>query len=131
MTTETAMCPNDLNQFTGTENYWKYPFSRYFVYTDGVKYFAEQAKAYWFLDAIALGVHGRKGWIPHIVPRKTLFAVITMTVKKGEARCVIQEDVGKPNLGVFKTSTDCPDGEWKFYLTGGENRIVMMLPSEY
>jgi hypothetical protein len=131
MTTETALCPADLDQFTGTETHWRHSLNRYFLYTDGVKYLAERAGAYWFLDAIALGVHGRKGWVPHIVPHKTTFAVITMTVKNGDARCVIQEDTGTPNLGVFKTSTDCPDGEWKFYLSYDGEQVVIMIPSEY
>jgi len=40
------------DQFICTQNYYSnknYPF----LYTDGVKYLAENAKAYWILDAIA------------------------------------------------------------------------------
>jgi hypothetical protein len=39
----------DLSQFTGTENYYRHPFGKA-LFTDGVKYFAETAGAYWFID---------------------------------------------------------------------------------
>jgi hypothetical protein len=42
----------NLRQFTGTEKYYSnsvYPFR----YTDGIKYLADHAGAYWLLDAIA------------------------------------------------------------------------------
>lgn len=42
---------SDLAQFTGTENYYKH-FLGKFVYTDGVKFLAEKAGAYWLLDLI-------------------------------------------------------------------------------
>ena len=43
-----------LAQFTGTENYYQHPIQLgpRCNYTDGVKYFAEQAQAYWFLDIV-------------------------------------------------------------------------------
>ena len=34
--------PNDLNEFTGTENYFK-TIDKSIVYTDGVQYFARNA----------------------------------------------------------------------------------------
>jgi hypothetical protein len=46
------MNKENLSNFHGTENYYSnknYPFE----YTDGVKYVAENGKAYWLLDAIA------------------------------------------------------------------------------
>lgn len=41
----------DLNHFTGTEKYYRYLAG--LKLTDGVKYLAEEAKAYWLLDIIA------------------------------------------------------------------------------
>lgn len=43
---------SDLDQFTGTEN-WYIHFFRQMVYTDGIKYMAEHAQAYWLIDAVA------------------------------------------------------------------------------
>ena len=47
----------DLAHFTGTDTYTnlRYPWLRgaKFLLTDGTKYLAEQAKAFWLMDAIA------------------------------------------------------------------------------
>ena len=43
----------DLYQFTGDDIRYRHPLNRKIVYTPGVKYLAEQAKAYWLIDAIA------------------------------------------------------------------------------
>ena len=43
----------DLNNFTGTEAYYRWtPLSKS-VLTDGTKYVAEKLQAYWLFDAIA------------------------------------------------------------------------------
>ena len=41
----------DLKQFTGTEQYYRH--LKGIVYTDGVKYLAEKAGAYWLIDLVA------------------------------------------------------------------------------
>jgi hypothetical protein len=44
----------ELNQFTGTEQYYKSNmFVPKLVHTDGVEYFCREASAYWFLDIVA------------------------------------------------------------------------------
>jgi hypothetical protein len=43
---------HDLKQFTGTEQYYKNPLFPDYVYTDGIKYLAEKAGAYWLIDYI-------------------------------------------------------------------------------
>ena len=43
----------DLNQYTGTEQYYKLSAFGNFSCTDGVKYVADEAGAYWLIDAIA------------------------------------------------------------------------------
>ena len=42
---------SDLRNFTGTEHYYRDPLTR-LIYTDGVKYVAEKAGAYWLITAI-------------------------------------------------------------------------------
>jgi hypothetical protein len=44
----------DLEQFTGTEHYYRHPINRRVCYTDGAQYLAERAGAYWLLDEIAI-----------------------------------------------------------------------------
>lgn len=45
------MLSADLKMFTGTEQWFRHPLSSNFLYTDGVKFFAEHCGggAYWFL----------------------------------------------------------------------------------
>ena len=43
----------ELKQFIGgTENWYRHPLNRKATYTDGVKYLAEKAGAYWLVDDI-------------------------------------------------------------------------------
>ena len=46
--------PAALAQFTGTENWYRHAINRKVLFTDGAKYVADQAAAYWLLDEIAL-----------------------------------------------------------------------------
>ena len=48
----------DLHQFTGTESYYRHSLFRKVLYTDGVQFVAEQAGAYWLIDAIAAAQYG-------------------------------------------------------------------------
>lgn len=43
----------DLRRFTGTDQYHRHGLVRHVLYTDGVRYVAEAAGAYWLLDKIA------------------------------------------------------------------------------
>ena len=51
--------PADLNNFTGTENWHKFGLTPILA-TDGAKYVADHAGAYWLLDEIALAQHNKK-----------------------------------------------------------------------
>ena len=44
----------DLAQFTGSENWYRHAINRAVLFTDGAKYVADQAGAYWLLDEIAI-----------------------------------------------------------------------------
>jgi len=48
----------DLHQFTGSEHWYRHPFVRQVLFTDGAKYVADQAGAYWLLDEIAFAQKG-------------------------------------------------------------------------
>lgn len=103
----------------GTEHYFVCPPFRT-IYTDGVKLFAENANAYWFLCDLFILIN-EKGW------QNQAFMQITLNVKNDSADLVI--DDGNDNLIYNKhyDYTDCPSGEWRFFYL----RDVLMLPSEY
>lgn len=47
------MQASELGMFTGTEQYHKLSLFGKFLCTDGVKFVADEGKAYWLIDAIA------------------------------------------------------------------------------
>jgi hypothetical protein len=49
-TTTNTQALNNLNQFTGTENHYRHPG---ILYTDGIKFLAENADCFWLIDTIA------------------------------------------------------------------------------
>ena len=117
----------DLDQFTGTENYYRYGFIRT---TDGIQYLAEKAQCYWLLDVVnsyqlskKIRMAAFQVWELKSEPKtnKTHRAVVTM-----------KEDSDMPNLvRQVIEFTDFPFAELgkelKLYLVDG----VLMLPSEY
>lgn len=112
---------NALAHFSGTDEWYRHALNHNMLYTEGVKFFAENAGggAYWFLDIVATELFQMQGVQP--------FQHIKMNVMHTEAR--ISADDGDGN--VFWTRdidyTDCPAGEWRFYLTDN----VLLLPGEY
>ncbi len=114
----------DLSQFTGSERVYFNPLYKAMHYTDGVQYFANEAGAYWLLDIIGTE------FFPKTLgrdPEWDSFLVIEVTVRDSAA--VITVNDGNDNIFTTKeiSYTDCPEGEWKFYLTDN----VLLLPGEY
>ena len=68
--TKQSLNPAALRQFTGTEKWYRHPFVRTVLYTDGVKYVAEQGGAYWLIDDIAFAQRGDK----RVAAEKAAFA---------------------------------------------------------
>ena len=112
----------DLSQFYGTENYYRSCiFAPKMVHTDGVQYFAENAGngAFWFLDIVATEIFPMLKTEP--------FLVIGLRVEDSSATIFVENGDCK-NLKTRKIEhTDCPDGDYKFFLTDN----VLMLSSEY
>lgn len=51
---KTKLTKANLDQFTGTEDYYRHALNRNILFTDGAKYVADEGHAYWLLDLIAL-----------------------------------------------------------------------------
>ena len=113
---ETKISESDLNQFIGTENYYRH-WTRCGVFTDGVQYLAKQAGAYWLIDAV------------FSYRRREPFQV--WTLKKNDdnsAVLTMQEDSGEPAKVRQKIPfTDFPLNRIKLYLIDS----VLLLTSEY
>lgn len=120
---DTTDLKTELNQFTGTEHYYK--FSVLFptlVLTDGAKYLAEKAQCYWLMDIIGSVQYNLKN---------EAFQVVNLKVE--DTKGIVTVDDGNDNiLYTQKTSyTDFPMGEIKLYVCDGDGNKVIMLPSEY
>ena len=118
---KTAKLSADLKMFTGTEQWFRHPLSSNFLYTDGVKFFAEHCGggAYWFLDILATELAD--------LQETEEFMSITLDVVDSSAK--ITADDGNGNVLWTRNidPTDAEVGKWKFFLQNN----VLLLPSEY
>ena len=111
-----------LRQFTGTEQWYRHGIVRDVLFTDGAKYVADQAGAYWLLDEIALAQRYEKSvadeafqlWKLKVDPDYTA----TLTCEDGNGNAVYSKAI---------PYTDFPLPEIALYFTDG----VILLPSEY
>ncbi len=110
-----------LNQFTGTENYYRH-WTGLIVFTDGVKYLADKAGAYWLIDLIA-------SWQVRSKVKKCPFQIWELKVNEDRtAVATMREDSDQPEVVRQEIPyTDFPLEKIKLYLVDG----VLMLPSEY
>ena len=54
MTNTATLSEAQLQQFTGSENWYRHAINRSVLFTDGAKYVADRGGAYWLLDIIAI-----------------------------------------------------------------------------
>lgn len=116
---QSARLRADLGAFIGTEQWQRHALNRNLLLTDGVRYFADQAGAWWLLDIVATEIFRIQASHP--------FLVIDLDVNDGKADIRVSD--GNDAM-LFKRHihfTDAPDGLWRFYLTDN----VLLLPSEY
>lgn len=107
----------DLSGFHGTEHYYK-NFTG-LVYTDGIKYLAEQAEAYWFIDLVG-------SYQPEL--KDVPFQIWKLEVEDNKAVATMREDSDEPNrVKQVIGFTDFPLEEFECYCIDG----VMLLKSEY
>ena len=112
----------DLQQFTGTDHYYRHSINPHVLFTDGVKYLADKAGAYWLLDEIALMQRYNR------MVATEEFQVWTLSVGTGNTASLKCED-GNGNVVFLKniTFTDFPLDEIKLWFSND----VIYLPSEH
>ena len=116
------LSPFELRQFTGSEHWYRHGLVRTVVFTDGAKYVADQAGAYWLLDTIALSQRFEKRVAAEA------FQVWKLAVKP-DLTAMLTCDDGN-GITVFEQrldDTDFPVDGITLYFT--DNTIL--LPSEY
>ncbi|MCD2452903.1 hypothetical protein GO003_021205 [Methylicorpusculum oleiharenae] len=126
---DAAASRSSLNQFTGTERWYRHPFNPTLLYTDGVKYLAEHGGkqgAYWLLDTVALEI------APFLAVQQQAFGALSLTVNPDKTAVITVTDGNDVTLASFELFyTDLHPGDWRLFLIEeGEHRILL-LPSEY
>jgi hypothetical protein len=113
--------PSQLNQFIGTEKYYR--ISRRHLLTDGTKYLAEAAECFWMMDAIAshLCEIGTEDW----------FVVIRVQVTEGRAVMIYEDGNDREHARQEIPYTDFPLNSIALYACWDGEHWVIMLPSEY
>ena len=112
----------ELAQFTGSEQWHRHGLVRSILFTDGAKYVADKAGAYWLLDEIALAQRFEKS----VAAEE--FQLWKLTVKPVHTAVLACEDGnGEAVLSKAIPFTDFPLDEIKFYVTNN----TILLPSEY
>lgn len=108
--------------FTGTENYHRWSILSRMVLTDGAKSLAEEAGAYWLMDAIAS--HQPKALRD---PKLQEIQFWKLKAKDGKAVLTCERDTDDVAITQRIAFTDFPMDEVKLWVQNG----VIMLPSEY
>lgn len=94
----------DLNQFTGSEHWYRHQLNRNVLYTDGAKHVADEGGAYWLLDALALAQLTLKAvaaeefqsWKLTVRPDQTA----TLTCEDGNYNTVYTQEIPYTNFPV-------------------------------
>jgi hypothetical protein len=114
-----TLTKSDLAQFTGSEQWYRHGLVRKVLFTDGAKYVADAAGAYWLIDEIAFA---------QVEPAVAAegFQLWKLTVTNNTA--VLTCDDGNGTIVFTKRIefTDFPLDEITFYFTNN----VILLPSE-
>ena len=121
MTKKPPTLLDNLAQFTGTERYYR--INRKCVITDGAKYLADTAGAYWLMDAAAIYLMelGTDDW----------FVLVRLVVNDSRAVLTLEDGNGAIRAQQEIPYTDFPLAEQTIYACWDSVHWVLMLPSEY
>jgi len=126
MTEPTEDLEQTLSRFMGTEAYHRFnPLYKTIVLTDGAKYLAEKAGAFWLMDAIASHQANPK-------VKAEGFQAWTLQVDESKSALLICDD---GNGRVVATQaiefTDFPLQKYSVWAIPQDDLLVILLPSEY
>jgi hypothetical protein len=122
MNTTTRLTEADLNQFTGSEHWYRHALNPKVLFTDGAKYVADEGGAYWLLDIIALAQRYDKR------VAATPFQVWKLSVRRDCTATLVCEDGDYNRVTVQELEyTDFPAAEVTLWFAD----TVIYLPSEH
>jgi hypothetical protein len=112
---------NELSNFIGTTAYW--PICKFCMLTDGAKFLADHAEAYWLMYAIA-------SYLPDLREQHQ-FVVAVLTVTDHKAILKLDDGNGHVLAKQRLPFTDFPLTSFTCYASWAGDFWVVMLPSEY
>lgn len=122
MTSSKTFSRDELRRFTGSETWHRHGLVRSVLYTDGAKYVADSAGAYWLLDEIALAQKGE----PAVAGEE--FQLWKLAVKPDHTATLACEDGNGRAVYVKAIEyTDFPAEGVELYCVND----TIMVPSEY
>jgi hypothetical protein len=121
MRNEKSLDPDVMNQFTGSEHWYRFGIVPDITCTDGAKYVADTAGAYWLLDEIAIAQRFEKS----VAAEE--FQVWKLNVKDDNSATLTCED-GNDNV-VFSKPIPFTDFPKEGVTLWFENKVIY-LPSE-
>lgn len=113
--------PGQLAHFIGTEHYYRLTPSA--VLTDGTKYLAEAAGAFWLMDAVA-------SYLPQFTGRQD-FIVAKLVRTGSQAELTLDDGNGRVLERQHIEYTDFPMQTFQLYACWGGEYWVLMLCNEY
>ena len=116
----------DLRQFTGTTQWHRWSNLTDLICTDGVKYLAEEAGAYWLLDVIASHQNAPALRDSQRLQQLQIWQLTVKADKSCRLTCVEDDDVAPVVVQAIEF-TDFPLKQVKLYVCNN----VVLLPSEY
>lgn len=111
----------DLQQFYGTEHYYRHPIFRDYLCTDGAQYLAEKGKAFWLIDKIL----ACQSCVKNLEGED--FCVWELTKREDRASLICTDGNGQKLYSETVLYTDFPLTSVQLYFVSN----VLMLPSEY
>jgi len=129
-----AQLREQLRQFTGSASFYRHPLNPLVIYTEGVQFLAEEAGAYWLLDAVAsyFGSGVMRAAIAADV-RLGAMQFWTLTVAENQtAELVMRVDGGeKPAIRQEIGYTDFPLPAADIWAAFDGKHWTLYLPSEH
>ncbi len=123
----------DLDQFTGDDIRYMHPLNKKVIYTPGVRYLAQEAQAYWLIDAIAsyFGSDIMNLAMSKDSRLKSL-QFWRLDVKDGKAVLIANADAGEePFVRQEIEYTDFPLSEVEIWAGFDGSLWTLYLPSEH
>lgn len=111
-----------LRQFTGTKQWYRHGLARNILFTDGAKYVADEAGAYWLLDEIAFSQS-----LKRIAAEEFQLWKLKVNLNDQMARLVCEDGNGNVIFRKRIPYTDFPLEEISLYFTNN----TILLPTEY